>query len=81
MCCCTDCTVSYNVSVQIPDSGDVEKADCLSENYLVELSVFSSSPQDPITEELKTFAEQLKPYPLVYMMYTHVHAHTSVGGN
>ena len=55
--------MSYNVSVQIPDSGDVEKADCLSENYLVELSVFSSSPQDPITEELKIFAEQLKPYP------------------
>ena len=45
------------------DAGDVESAQQFSPNYLVELSAFASSGQDRSSDELRTFAENLKPYP------------------
>ena len=35
----------------------------MTESYLVELSVAASHGQDLIQEEVKSFGEQLKPYP------------------
>jgi mediator of RNA polymerase II transcription subunit 18 len=46
------------------ESGDVESAQPFSNNYLVELSAVAASGQDAIGNEMKTFAEHLKSYPL-----------------
>ena len=45
------------------ESGDLEGAQPVFERYLVELSAITSSGQDLIGNEMRMFADQLKPYP------------------
>ena len=40
----------------------MSKVEPFSDHYVVELSAMSSSGQDAIAAELKSFADQLKPY-------------------
>ena len=44
----------------------------MTESYLVELSVAASHGQDLIQEEVKSFGEQLKPYPLLFLKDFHI---------
>ena len=46
-----------------PSDSDLDSAQPFSSNYLVELSAFASSNQDRASDELRNFAEYLKPYP------------------
>lgn len=47
---------------KVPESGELSKVEPFSDHYVVELSAMSSSGQDAIAAELKSFADQLKPY-------------------
>jgi hypothetical protein len=44
-------------------SGSLDSAEPFTMSYLVELSVIAPHGQDQIQEDMKNFAEQLKPYP------------------
>ena len=48
---------------QMLQPGNVEQVERLSGSCLVELSVVAAQGQDQIQEDMKNFAEQLKPYP------------------
>lgn len=50
--------------MQPGDTGDLESAQQVSSSHLVELSAVMASGQDEIGSQMKSFAEQLKPYPL-----------------
>lgn len=43
----------------------------MSNSHLVELSVVAPSGQEQIGEDMKNFAEQLKPYPLMFLKLGH----------
>ena len=43
--------------------GDLDTASTVSSRYLVELSALTLSGHDAVGNEMKAFAEQLKPYP------------------
>ena len=43
--------------------GDVNNLEPITLSYLVELSVVAPTGQEQIGEDMKNFAEQLKPYP------------------
>ena len=49
---------------QYTDNGE----NSLSESYLVELSAIAASGQDNVGNEMKSFAELLKPYPHVFLL-------------
>ena len=44
--------------------GNLEQTERLTSSCLVELSVVAPQGQEHIQEDMKNFAEQLKPYPL-----------------
>ena len=48
---------------QPSDVTDLDSIQPFSQNYLVELTAFASSSQDRAIDELRNFAEYLKPYP------------------
>ncbi len=48
---------------QMLHPGNIESTDRLTSSCLVELSVVAAQGQDQIQEDMKNFAEQLKPYP------------------
>lgn len=43
--------------------GNIDNIEPLSNSYLVELGVVAPYGQDAIQEDMRNFAEQLKPYP------------------
>ena len=49
--------------LQMQNPGSPEHLEPVSLSYLVELSVVAPQGQDKIQEDMKNFAEQLKPYP------------------
>ena len=51
--------------VQPRDNGELEGAQTVSDHYLVELSAITPSGQDLIENDMRIFAEQLKPYPQI----------------
>ena len=49
--------------------GNVERLDtALTKSFLVELSVTAPQGIDQIQEEMKNFADQLKPYPCLHII-------------
>ena len=52
-------------SLQMSNPGSPENLELASPSYLVELSVIAPTGQDQIQEDMKNFAEQLKPYPFM----------------
>jgi len=56
--------------------GNTANLDPLTDSYLVELSVVAAAGQDAIADDMKTFAEQLKPLVLLekidHRRYTHI---------
>ena len=46
-----------------------EAVDAICPSYLVELSVVTSSGQEGVGEDMKNFAEQLKPYPCLLILF------------
>ncbi len=51
--------------------GNLESTDRLTSSCLVELSVVAAQGQDQIQEDMKNFAEQLKPYPFKSYVIMH----------
>jgi hypothetical protein len=49
--------------------GNPESVEPFTMSYLVELSVIAQHGQDQIQEDMKNFAEQLKPYLLITLFY------------
>ena len=49
---------------QVVQPGNLDMTEPLTKSYLVELSVVAPQGQDQIQEDMKAFAEHLKPYPL-----------------
>ena len=49
-------------------SNNTDNLEPISLSSLVELSVVATSGQDQIGEDMKNFAEQLKPYPLSFLI-------------
>ena len=47
------------------EPGNTESLEAISQSYLVELSVVAPTGQDSLADEMRMFAEQLKP--LVYL--------------
>ena len=47
----------------MPHQSNTEMLDGLSDSHVVELSVLAPHGQDQVQEDMKNFAEQLKPYP------------------
>jgi mediator of RNA polymerase II transcription subunit 18 len=45
------------------ESNNTENIEPLSQSYLVELSIVTTPGQEQVQEDMKNFAEQLKPYP------------------
>jgi len=56
--------VFKNIVLQVPSSGNTEVADAFTGSYLVELSIVTAHCHDQIQDDIKNFADQLKPYPL-----------------
>jgi mediator of RNA polymerase II transcription subunit 18 len=55
---------------QPSDTTDLDSIQPFSQNYLVELTAFASSSQDRAIDELRNFAEYLKPYPTLPIVLT-----------
>ena len=51
--------------LQILSSGNPDIVDALTGSHLVELSIVTAHCHDQIQDDIKNFADQLKPYPLV----------------
>ena len=49
---------------QVPKPGQIDALEPLSMSRLVELSVVAPSGSETVADDMRTFAEQLKPYPL-----------------
>ena len=47
----------------MPLQSNTDTLDGLGESHVVELSVLAPHGQDQVQEDMKNFAEQLKPYP------------------
>jgi len=45
----------------MPQTNNISNIEPLSDSYLVELSVVAPTGQDHLAEDMKVFAEQLKP--------------------
>ena len=52
--------------IQMQQPSNTESLEPISLSSLVELSVVATPGQDQIGEDMKNFAEQLKPYPSLY---------------
>ena len=65
MCCIAFVFMCYQFYslFQPGDTGELESAQQVSSHYLVELSAVMASGQDEIGSNMRSFAEQLKPYP------------------
>lgn len=50
---------------QMLQPNNVENLEPLSLSYLVELTVVAPAGQELIQDDMKNFAEQLKPYPFI----------------
>ena len=57
-----DCLV---VGLQVHSSGNPDIVDTITGSHLVELSIVTAHCHDQIQDDIKNFADQLKPYPLV----------------
>ena len=73
MCTCTCMTTITTDLLYITfffqsDQGDIETAQLVFQNYLVEMSAIAASGQDAVGMEMKNMAEHLKSYP-----QTHTH--------
>eukprot|EP00794_Sanderia_malayensis_P006926 gene6926-7704_t len=55
--------ISVSKIFRVPNRGDVIRIQPLTDSYLVELTATSGVQQDDLAEEMKAFAEHLKPYP------------------
>ena len=53
----------------MPLQSNVDTLDGLGESHVVELSVLAPHGQDQVQEDMKNFAEQLKPYPSVRVLF------------
>lgn len=51
---------------------DPQSAQPISDSYLVEISLMTTVQQDTLAEEIKAFAELLKPYPFILTHYVNV---------
>lgn len=51
-----------------PGKTDPHNLEPLGQSHLVELSVVAPLGQEQIGEDMKNFAEQLKPYPLITVL-------------
>ena len=56
--------------IQMQQPSNTESLEPISLSSLVELSVVATPGQDQIGEDMKNFAEQLKPYPSLYYFYS-----------
>ena len=68
-----DWSALYNFFFFQSDQGDIENAQLVFQNYLVEMSAIATSGQDAVGMEMKNMAEHLKSYP-----QTHTHTHTNI---
>ena len=55
---------------QVHQRGNTENVNPLSQSYLVELSVAAHPGHDQVQDDIRNFAEQLKPYPFVNFIET-----------
>ena len=54
---------SYCLCFQVLKQGQLDGLEPMTMSRLVELSVVAPSGSDSVAEDMRTFAEQLKPYP------------------
>jgi len=52
---------------QILSSGNPDNVDAFTGSYLVELSIVTAHCHDQIQDDIKNFADQLKPYPFMML--------------
>jgi len=55
--------ICHFIFSQMLELGNIDNIEPLSNSYLVELGVVAPYGQDAIQEDMRNFAEQLKPYP------------------
>ena len=61
------CTVI--ICLQVHSSGNPDIVDTFTGSHLVELSIVTAHCHDQIQDDIKNFADQLKPYPLVLLVW------------
>ena len=60
----------WGLVLKIQQAGNMESLASLMKVWFVEMSVSAPSGQEQVQDELKSFAEQLKPYPLLQIRQT-----------
>jgi len=53
------------IGLQVHSGGNPDIADSFTGSHLIELSIVTAHCHDQIQDDIKNFADQLKPYPLV----------------
>ena len=56
---------------QMLELGNIDNIEPLSNSYLVELGVVAPYGQEAIQDDMRNFAEQLKPYPCLKCPWAH----------